>query len=246
MAMVYATKRIALDTAKMPQHVAIVMDGNRRWARERRLPTIEGHRRGIVALREVTRAASDWGIPILTVYGFSTENWRRDRTEIPLLLDLCCYFCRTELAELQRNNVRVNVIGRYRELPQGSRDALQHLIDETSGNDGLLLNLAVNYSARSELRDAVRRLAGDVRAGRLDPAAIDEACIASYLYTSTMPDPDILIRPGGEARLSNFLLYQVAYTELYMTNVFWPDFDRDRFAEAIADFQKRQRRFGGA
>ena len=246
MALERAAATQAVDPAKLPRHVAIVMDGNRRWARTRRLPTIEGHRRGIIALREVTRAASDWGIPVLTVYGFSTENWKRDRTEISLLLDLCCYFCRTELPELQRNNVRVNVIGRYRELPDASRGALQHLIDETASNDGLLLNLAVNYSARTELRDAVRALATDVRDGKLDPAAIDEERIASYLYTAKLPDPDILIRPGGEARLSNFLLYQVAYAELYLTDVYWPDFNRERFAEAIAEYQKRQRRFGGA
>lgn len=245
MAMVSASNSVVLDTAKMPRHVAIIMDGNRRWARARGLPTIEGHRRGIVALREVTCAASDWRIPIVTVYGFSTENWRRDRSEISLLLDLCVAFVRTELPELQRNRVRVNVIGRYRELPRGSRDALDYLIDRTATNDGLLLNLAVNYSARLELRDAVRALADDVRAGRLDPEAIDDARIASYLYTSALPDPDILIRPGGEARLSNFLLYQVAYTELYLTDVYWPDFGRDEFARAIADFQTRQRRFGG-
>lgn len=246
MAMVHASGGVVLDPAKMPQHVAIVMDGNRRWARSHRLPTIEGHRRGIIALREVTRAASDWRIPILTVYGFSTENWRRDRTEISLLLDLCCFFCRTELPELQRNNVRVNVIGRFRELPDASRAALERLIEQTSANDGLLLNLAVNYSARTELRDAMRALARDVREGTLDPAAIEERTIAQYLYTAGMPDPDMMIRPGGEARLSNFLLYQAAYTELYMTETYWPDFDRDRFAQAIADFQKRQRRFGGA
>lgn len=229
MAMVYAPSGLALDTAKMPAHVAIVIEGNRRWARGRGLPTIEGHRRGIVALCDVTRAAGDWGIPILTV-----------------LLDRHWSFVQAEMRELQRHNVRVNVVGRFHEVPDSSRGALQHLIDETRENDGLLLNLAVNYNARDELRDAIRALAADVRAGRIDPGAIDDDRIAAYLYTAGLPDPDILIRPGGEARLSNFLLYQVAYTELYMTDVYWPDFDRDHFARAIADFQKRQRRFGGA
>jgi undecaprenyl diphosphate synthase len=237
---------VSLDADKLPGHVAIIMDGNRRWARERRMPAIEGHRRGIVALREVTRAASDWGIPMMTVYGFSTENWKRDSTEISLLLDLCVYFAQSELAELRRNNVRVNVIGHYEQLPAPSRDALDLLIAKTADCTGLTLNLAVNYSGRSEVRDAVVSLARDVQAGRLAPEAIDEARIASYLYTANMPDPDMLIRPGGESRLSNFLLYQAAYTELLMTDVYWPDFGRDDFAAALAEYQRRQRRFGGS
>jgi len=235
-----------LDAAKMPKHVAIIMDGNRRWAKERRLPAIEGHRRGIVALREVTRAARDLKIPVLTVYGFSTENWKRDRTEISLLLDLCVYFAQNELAELSRNNVRVNVIGRYEALPSASRDALDGLVEKTKHNDGLLLNLAVNYSARMEMRDAICALAEDVKSGKLAVDAIDEERIESYLYTATLPDPELLIRPGGESRLSNFLLYQVAYTELYLTETYWPDFSREHFALALADYQRRQRRFGGA
>jgi undecaprenyl diphosphate synthase len=235
-----------LDPARLPKHVAIIMDGNRRWAKQRGLPGIEGHRRGMVALRGITRACSDLGIQILTVYGFSTENWRRDSTEISLLLDLCVYFARNELAELCRNNVRVNVIGAYKALPQASREALEHLMERTASNAGLLLNLAVNYSARLELERAVQAIAQDVAAGRLSAAAIDDEVIASYLYTAEMPDPDILIRPGGEHRLSNFLLYQVAYTELVMTEVYWPDFDKDEFVRALIEFQKRQRRFGGA
>ncbi|MBV9737551.1 MAG: isoprenyl transferase [Candidatus Eremiobacteraeota bacterium] len=235
-----------LDPDHMPRHVAIIMDGNRRWAHARQLPAIEGHRRGIIALREVTRAARDFGIPILTVYGFSTENWRRDSKEISLLLDLCVYFAQSELKELQRNNVRVNLIGRYRALPRASVAALERLVAQTASNDGLLLNLAVNYSARAELRDAIAAMALDAAEGRLDPRSIDEESIASYLYTSQLPDPDILIRPGGEQRLSNFLLYQVAYTELYMCDVYWPDFSGDHLRRALIEFQKRQRRFGGA
>lgn len=235
-----------LDEARLPKHVAIIMDGNRRWAKQRGLPGIEGHRRGMVALREVTRAASDLGIPLLTVYGFSTENWRRDSTEISLLLDLCVYFAHNELVELCRNNVRVNVIGAYRALPPASRQALEELMESTAANTGLQLNLAVNYSARLELERAVRSIAQDVAAGRLTADAIDDRVIASYLYTAEMPDPDMLIRPGGEHRLSNFLLYQVAYTELVMTDVYWPDFGKDEFVRALIEFQKRQRRFGGA
>ena len=235
-----------LDPLRLPKHVAIIMDGNRRWAKQRGLPAIEGHRRGMVALRHVTRAASDLGIPVLTVYGFSTENWRRDSAEISLLLDLCVYFAHHELGELRRNNVRVNVIGAYRALPPASREALERLVDSTASNTGLLLNLAVNYSARLELERAVKRIAQDVADGRLSPGDIDHGVVASYLYTAEMPDPDILIRPGGEHRLSNFLLYQVAYTELVMTDVFWPDFGKDEFVRALIEFQKRQRRFGGA
>ncbi len=215
------------------------MDGNRRWAKAHRLPAIEGHRRGIVALRHVTRAASDFSIPMMTVYGFSTENWKRDTTEISLLLDLCVYFARTELDELHRNNVKVRVIGQYQMLPRASREALDHLMERTAANTGLALNLAVNYSARAELRVAVEALARDVRAGTLVPEAIDDKVVASYLSTASMPDPDLLIRPGGESRLSNFMLYQLAEAELYLTDVFWPDFDRTQFVRAIEAFRDR-------
>jgi undecaprenyl diphosphate synthase len=231
--------RTNLPPGRVPQHVAIIMDGNRRWAKAHRLPAIEGHRRGIVALRHVTRAASDFGIPMMTVYGFSTENWKRDTTEISLLLDLCVYFARTELDELHRNNVKVRVIGQYQMLPRASREALDHLMERTAGNTGLALNLAVNYSARAELRVAVEALARDVRAGTLVPEAIDDAVVGSYLSTASMPDPDLLIRPGGESRLSNFMLYQLAEAELYLTDVFWPDFDRTQFVRAIEAFRDR-------
>lgn len=245
MAKVLRVPHEQLDLLKLPRHVAIIMDGNRRWAKSRGLPAIEGHRRGMIALREITRACSDLRIPILTVYGFSTENWRRDSTEISLLLDLCIYFSQNELPELNRNNVRVNVIGAYRALPGASRAALERLMKQTAGNTGLLMNLAVNYSARAELNRAVKAIAADVAAGTLQADSIDDKTIASYLYTADQPDPDILIRPGGEQRLSNFLLYQVAYTELVMSEVYWPDFGRDEFIRALLEFQKRQRRFGG-
>jgi len=228
-----------LVAGPLPRHVAIIMDGNRRWAKARRMPGIEGHRRGIVALRRVTRAASDFGVPMLTVYGFSTENWKRDSTEISLLLDLCVYFARTELAELRRNNVRVRIIGQYKALPRASSDALDTLVDATAANTGLQLNLAVNYSARSELRLALEAVARDVAAGRLRPEDIDEGVVASYLSTAEMPDPDLLIRPGGEARLSNFLLYQLADAHFYLTETYWPDFDRAQFALAIEAYRSR-------
>ncbi|MBV8639511.1 MAG: isoprenyl transferase [Candidatus Eremiobacteraeota bacterium] len=237
---------IAPVVAATPRHVAIIMDGNRRWARRRGLPGVEGHRRGILALREVTRVASDLGVEIVTVYGFSTENWRRDSREIAFLFDLCVYFARTELAELNRNNVRVRVIGDWQALPKGSRDALAELQAKTANNTGLILNLAVNYSSRSELERAVRGIAADVASGALRVEDVNDDLIASRLFTAGIPDPDLLIRPGGEHRLSNFLLYQAAYTELVMTDVFWPDFSRADFEEAVREYASRQRRFGGS
>jgi undecaprenyl diphosphate synthase len=229
-----------------PRHIAIIMDGNRRWARERGLPLVEGYRRGIIALREVTRACSELGVPFLTVYGFSTENWKRDDAELSVLFELCCAFARNELAGLVRENVRVQLIGHPEQLPPAARRALADLVEKTGANTGTVLNLAVNYSARAELGDAARALAVDVATGALSPADVDEETIGRYLQTHGIPDPDLLIRPGGEARLSNFLLYQVAYTELWMTDVYWPDFTRETLALAIADFARRARRYGGA
>lgn len=235
-----------LDPTGIPRHIAIIMDGNRRWAKSRGLPTIEGHRRGILSLRTITRAASDLGIDVLTVYGFSTENWNRDSREISLLLELCVYFARNELLELRRNNVRVRVIGEWQMLPAAPRAALADLQAETAANTGLLLNLAVNYSSHAELEHAVRAIAFDVAAGKLAPDAVNEQLIGRYLYTADLPELDLLIRPGGEHRLSNFLLYQAAYAELIMSDVYWPDFSKDDLVRALIEFQQRERRFGGA
>jgi undecaprenyl diphosphate synthase len=230
----------------IPKHVAIIMDGNRRWAREHNLPIIEGYRRGMTTLRETTRACRAFNVPVLTVYGFSEENWKREESEISLLFELCCAFARNELDMLRKENVRVRVIGRIERLPRAPRKALEDLVDKTAGNDGTILNLAVNYSGRTEMKDAMTALAQDVRSGALSVEAIDDTTLGTYLYTAGLPDPDLLIRPGGEFRLSNFLLYQIAYTELWVTDVYWPEFTRAHFAEAIIEFQRRQRRFGGA
>jgi len=229
-----------MSAREVPRHVAVIMDGNRRWARARALPIAEGHRRGMMALRHITRAAQDHGIEILTVYGFSTENWKRDRTEISLLLDLAAFFAKNELSELNRNNVRVAVVGRYEAFPRASREALGHLVANTASNTGLLLNLAVNYSARSELGAALGALALDVEQGRLNPESIDEQCLSSYLFTANMPDPELLIRPGGEKRVSNFLLYQLAYAELYVTDVLWPDLTPEELNRALSEFAARR------
>jgi undecaprenyl diphosphate synthase len=230
--------------AAVPRHVAIIMDGNRRWARAHRRPPIEGHRRGARTLRAITRAAYDAGIEVLTVYAFSEENWHRDQAEVGLLLELCSYFAKKELEPLRRENVRVRVLGNIAGLPAAPRTALEELIAGTRENSGLILNLAINYSARAEMTEAIRALALDVAGGNLDPARIDEPLISSYLYTRGLPDPDLLIRTGGELRLSNFLLYQVAYTELWSTGTYWPEFTAAEFAGALAEYAKRQRRFG--
>jgi undecaprenyl diphosphate synthase len=241
-----AAATAGLDPANMPRHLAVIMDGNRRWARERRLPAVEGHRRGVTALRELVRACSELGLPTVTVYAFSTDNWKRDAFEISLLLDLLVHFAAAEEAELNEHGVRVQAIGRIEELPANQRDALRMLAERTAANDRVLLNLAINYSARAELADAARALAADVAAGKLAPADIGDETLRGYLYTHALPDPDILIRTGGEMRLSNFLLWQVAYTELHVTDVYWPDFRRTHLLQAISDFQKRARRFGGS
>ncbi|HXN08243.1 MAG TPA: polyprenyl diphosphate synthase [Candidatus Acidoferrales bacterium] len=232
-------------TGPIPRHVAIIMDGNRRWARQRNLPIIEGYRRGMTTLRETTRACREFNVPILTVYGFSEENWKREESEISLLFELCCAFARNELDMLRKENVTVRVIGRLEALPRAPRTALEDLVRKTAGNNGTMLNIAVNYSARTEMKDAIKALAEDVRSGALSVDEIDDTTLRKYLYTAALPDPDLLIRPGGEFRLSNFLLYQVAYTELWVTEVHWPEFTRAHFAEAIIEFQRRQRRFGG-
>ena len=221
------------------------MDGNRRWARRRLLPVAEGYRRGIASLRELTRACRDYNIPLLTAYGFSTENWKRDADEVNVLFDICSAFARNEAAGMRADGVCVRTIGDIEALPRGPREALAYLVEETRGCTGVTLNLAVNYSGRAEMREAVRALARDVRGGVLEPDAIGDEAIAARLYTAGLPDPDLLIRPGGECRISNFLLYQVAYTELWMTDVQWPDFDRSHLEAALVAYQQRQRRFGG-
>jgi undecaprenyl diphosphate synthase len=230
--------------AGAPRHVAIIMDGNRRWARDRGLPAIEGHRAGASALRATARAASHAGIGILTVYAFSEENWRREASEVGLLMELVRQFASHEAAALRADNVRVRALGRIEALPTATRIAIETLIRDTASCDGLLLNLALNYGARSELCDAIRALARDVQEGSLGLEAIDDDILGNYLYTAGLPDPDLLIRTGGELRVSNFLLYQIAYAELWSTPERWPDFNAASLDRALADFAGRQRRFG--
>lgn len=229
----------------VPEHVAIIMDGNGRWAEARGLPRVAGHRAGMKAVREVTVAADDLGIRVLTLYAFSTENWKRPRDEVDFLMALPQEFLLTELKELIDKNVRVRLIGDPEALPAHTRKAVDEAIRVTSENTGLILNFALNYGGRMELVRAVRALAEAVRDGRIDPAAIDEQAVANALYTRDLPDPDLLIRTSGELRLSNFMLWQLAYTELWFSDKLWPDFRREDLFAAVEDFRRRDRRYGG-
>jgi len=231
-------------TSAAPRHVAIIMDGNRRWATARGLPTIEGHRRGVRALQRTVAAAARAGVDVLTVYAFSEENWSRPTDEIALLMELARVFARRESEALLRANVRARVIGKRDRLPSAVREALAELEARTFPASGMVLNLAIDYSARGELRDAIRALVQDVADGKIEPDSIDDDAIGAKLMTAGMPDPDLLIRTGGELRLSNFLLYQCAYTELWSTLTPWPEFDGRAFDAALGAFAGRQRRFG--
>jgi undecaprenyl diphosphate synthase len=227
-----------------PRHVAIIMDGNGRWATRRGLPRVAGHHQGVQAVRETVRTAGELGIEFLTLYAFSSENWQRPETEVSFLMTLLEHTIDGELPDLQAKNVRFRVIGRAAGIPAGVRRRIDRVVAETAANTGLTLVLALNYGGRDELVDAVRRLAREARAGARDPEEIDEATVAAALYTDGMPDPDLLIRTGGEMRVSNFLLWQIAYTELWVTPTLWPDFGGRDLCMAVADFQRRDRRFG--
>ena len=228
----------------IPRHVAIIMDGNGRWATKRGLPRSAGHRAGMEALRDLITASSELGIEALTLYAFSTENWKRPRDEVGTLFSLVVEYFNREISELHEKGVRIRVLGDMSRVPQKARAALMRAEDMTHDNSGLKLNLAINYGARAELVRAARALAEDVSNGGMAPDAIDEAAVSSRLYTSGQPDVDLLIRTGGEMRLSNFLLYQSAYAELLFTDTLFPDFDKAHYLDAIREFQGRSRRFG--
>ncbi len=228
----------------VPRHVAIIMDGNGRWARGRGLPRTEGHKEGIESVRAAVEAAGALGVKALTLYTFSSENWARPRSEVAALMSLLIRTVRREAAELDRNNVRLTVIGDLEKLPATPRIGFKTTIARLQNNTGLILNLALSYSGRQELTQTVRELARRAAAGTLDPETIDEACISRHLQTAEIGDPDLLIRTSGEMRLSNFLLWQLAYSEFYITPILWPDFRHDQFLDAIETFQTRDRRFG--
>ena len=228
----------------IPQHIAVIMDGNGRWAKRRKLPRVAGHRAGIRAVREVVKGCGGLGVGYLTLYTFSTENWDRPKTEVRALMRFLRGTLRGEREELNKNNVSLSAIGRINDLPGAVRDELSRSIDYLMGNTGLNLILALSYSGRTEILDAVRDIARQVEAGDIKPPRISESLLRSYLYRGDVPDPDLLIRTSGELRISNFLLWQLAYTELYITDVLWPDFRRKHLYQAIAEYQTRERRFG--
>jgi undecaprenyl diphosphate synthase len=226
---------------RLPAHVAIIMDGNGRWAAQRHLPRVEGHRAGIDAVRDTVETAARLGIRVLTLYAFSVENWKRPATEVGTLMLLLKRYLRSELNTLLSNNIRFRVIGRSEELARDIQDELQIAMDRTASNTGMLFNIALNYGGRAEIVDAARRA---MQAG-ISPDDLDESRFASFLYTAGQPDPDLLIRTSGEMRVSNYLLWQIAYAEIYVTETLWPDFRRRHLLEAVLAFQKRERRYGG-
>ena len=236
----------AIDPNRIPAHIAIIMDGNGRWARSRRMPRVAGHKAGIEPVRVSVETCARLGVEALTLYAFSVENWKRPRAEVDTLWRLLSYYLKREMPKLMDNGIRLNAIGRLQALPLSVRRELESAAQRTSGNDGLRVNLAINYGGRAELVDAVNALVEEARlSGGLGNLRVDEEAIASKLYTSGLPDPDLLIRTSGEMRISNFLLWQIAYAELYVTNTYWPDFRRADLLQAILDYQKRDRRFGG-
>ena len=233
-----------LDPERIPRHIAIIMDGNGRWARRRGLPRLEGHRQGYITLKNIVIAAAQLDVKALTAYTFSSENWRRPRAEVSGLMKLIRFAARAELEEMKKEGVRIVVSGRMHELPRPVQDQLTEDIEATRHNSRITLNIAVNYGGRGEIVDAARYAAEMVQRGEIEPNDIDERFFAGLMYHPELPDPDLLIRTAGEMRISNFLLWQCAYTELYVTQTLWPDFTKDDLVKAIADYQSRTRKFG--
>jgi undecaprenyl diphosphate synthase len=233
-----------IDRSKLPRHIAVIMDGNGRWARKRAMPRIAGHRAGRHAVREVTRSCAELGIEALTLYTFSVENWKRPSYEVKALWSFLEEVLRSEFLELAENNIRLIATGDLRPIPEPARRALERAQLDLRDNTGMILNLAVSYGSRSEIVEAARGFARDVAEGKCRPEELDEKLFGQYLYAPELPDPDLLIRTSGEMRLSNFLLWQLAYAELYVTDTLWPDFGRDELMAAIAAYQRRDRRFG--
>jgi undecaprenyl diphosphate synthase len=238
---------LRLDHARLPKHIAIIMDGNGRWARRRHLPRVAGHRAGVTSVRSTVETAARIGIPALTLYAFSEENWKkRPKTEVAFLMRLLCRYLKAEIKTLNENNIRLEYIGRIHELPDDVQREMEYASDATRSNSGMILTLALNYSARSEIVDAFRSLAeAAARNGGLQHLRVDEQLISNHLYTHRLPDPDLVVRTSGEMRLSNFLLWQLAYAEIYVTSTLWPDFRGVHLLEGIEEYQRRERRYGG-
>jgi len=237
-------KEKILKKGNLPKHIAIIMDGNGRWAKRRGLPRIAGHRAGVKTVKRIVEAAGELKLSILTLFTFSTENWQRPREEVSAIMNLLYETTKRELSELEKNNVKLITTGKIEELSLRRKEILEKAIQRTKDNTGLVLNLALNYSGRSEILDVVKKLSLDISSGVIRPEEVDEKLFSSYLYTKDLPDPDLLIRTSGEMRISNFMLWQTSYTELYVTEVLWPDFSANDFYQAIWSYQNRQRRFG--
>ncbi len=233
-----------IDPGRLPRHIAIIMDGNGRWARKNFRPRVEGHRAGVKTVDRIVTLCRKMDIEALTLYSFSDENWNRPSTEIQALMRILDYYLRKEVDRMKRENIRLNTIGRIGELPPDIQSLVRRVEAETSGNTGLVLTLALSYGGRQEIVDAAKKIARKVQSGHLQPEDIDAHLFGSFLSTHPLPDPDLLIRTSGEHRISNFLLYQIAYTELHYTPVLWPDFSEDDLLRALIDYQKRERRFG--
>jgi len=233
-----------IDLKKIPVHIAVIMDGNGRWAKKHGKPRIFGHQNGVKAVREITEASAELGVPFLTLYAFSTENWNRPKLEVNALMHLLIDTVRKEVITLNENNIKLNAIGNLDKLPKKTYNALMDGIDQTEGNTGMTLTLALNYSSRWEITETVKLIAEEVRQGRIQSEDIDDNLVSSFLQTSKMPDPELMIRTSGEYRISNYLLWQMAYAEFYFSKVYWPDFRKEDLYEAIIDFQSRERRFG--
>lgn len=238
------SKDSVIDPKRLPRHVAIIMDGNGRWAEKRNEPRLFGHKAGADSVRDIVEAARELGIQVLTLYAFSSENWSRPAKEVSGLMSILEKFLVSELSRMQKNGIRLSCIGELERLPDGVRQALVDSIRKTSENTAMTLNLALSYGARDELARAARLLAEDCINGKMRVEDITAEAISARLYTANLPDPDLLIRTGGEARLSNFLLWQLSYAEIFFTSVMWPDFRKEVFLQAILDFQRRERRFG--
>jgi undecaprenyl diphosphate synthase len=233
-----------IQQSNIPQHVAIIMDGNGRWAKQRGFQRVLGHQNGIAAVRAATEIAAELGVRFLTLYAFSTENWQRPQNEVDALMSLLVDAIEKEVSELQKNKVRLVAIGNLDALPKNVMRKFERAVVQTAENQGLTLAIALSYSGRWEIANAAKRMCDDVVQNKLDATTVDETTMARYLQTAAMPDPDLFIRTGGDQRVSNFLLWQIAYTEFYFADVLWPDFRKEHFLEAVAEFQRRERRFG--
>ena len=233
-----------IDPKKLPKHIAIIMDGNGRWANKRGISRIRGHQKGAETVRKIVRASREIGIPWLTLYAFSEENWKRSKAEIHALMNLLNRFLKSELKEMQDNGIRLQTIGRTEKLPEDTKKTLLATIEKTAPCKDMVLTLALSYGGRQEISDAIRKIAQKIENRGITASEISEQLISGFLYTAGMPDPDLLIRTSGEYRISNFLLWQIAYTEIHVTPTLWPDFGKDEFLAAIRDFQERERRFG--